>query len=210
MQELKNKIIDTAKLLWDKGLVTGFNGNISARVDADTILITATGTCLGYLKPTDIVTLNLKTGDVIGEGKASSEKFMHTEVYKNFPDIKAVVHTHPTYTNGFFLSNETLEPKTFEAKFYLGTVKSVPQSTPSVTAMEPVVKELKVSNIVVLRNHGVVAMGKDLFYAFVLIQELEEQTKVELVNVHYSKGGVILSEAKEVSRIRFFEVTASE
>ena len=43
--------------------------------------------------------------------------------------------------------------------------------------MEPVIKELKASNIVVLRNHGVVAMGKDLFYAFVLIQELEEQTK---------------------------------
>src|SRR5476649_756124 len=185
---LKEEIIEIGKLLWDKGLVTGFNGNISARVDADTVLITATGTCLGYLKITDIVILSLKTGEVFGEGKASSERFMHTQVYKNFPDIKAVVHTHPTYTNGFFLSNETLEPKTFEAKFYLGTVKSVPQSTPSVTTMEPVIKELKASNIVVLRNHGVVAMGPDLFYAFVLIQELEEQTKVELVNVHFQRG----------------------
>jgi len=185
-EEIKNKIIETGRLLWDKGLVTGFNGNISARVDADTILITATGTCLGYLKLTDIVALNLKTGEVTG-GKASSERFMHSEVYKNFPDAKAVVHTHPTYTNGFFLSNETLEPKTFEAKFYLGIVKSVPQSTPSVTAMEPVVKELKASNIVALRNHGVVAMGADLFYAFVLIQELEEQVKVELVDVHFKR-----------------------
>jgi L-fuculose-phosphate aldolase len=192
MEQLKNKIIEIGKLLWDKGLVTGFNGNISARLDADTILITATGTSLGYLKLSDIVTLSLKTGEVIGEGKASSERFMHTEVYKNFPDIKAVVHTHPTYTNGFFLSNETLEPKTFEAKFYLGTVRSVAQSTPSVTAMEPVIKELRTSNIVVLRNHGVVAMGKDLFYAFVLIQELEEQTKVELVNVHFTNNKVSL------------------
>ena len=117
MQELKNKIIEIGKLLWDKGLVTGFNGNISARLDADTILITATGTCLGYLKSTDIVTLNLKQVKLIGEGKASSERFMHTEVYKNFPDIKAVVHTHPTYTNGFFLSNETLEPKHLKPNF---------------------------------------------------------------------------------------------
>jgi len=187
MQELKNKIIETGKLLWDKGLVTGFNGNISARVDADTILITATGTCLGYLRLSDIITLNLKTGEVVGAGKASSERFMHTEVYKNFPDIKAVVHTHPTYTNGFFLSNESLEPKTFEAKFYLGIVRSVPQSTPSVTAMEPVIKELKASNIVALRNHGVVAIGKDLFYAFVLIQELEEQTKIESINLHFQR-----------------------
>jgi len=55
MQDLKNKIIEIGKLLWDKGLVTGFNGNISARVDADTILITATGTCLGYLKLDEIL-----------------------------------------------------------------------------------------------------------------------------------------------------------
>src|SRR5450432_1863959 len=102
MEELKNKIIEIGKLLWDKGLVTGFNGNISVRVNADTVLITATGTCLGYLKVTDIVALNLKSGEVVG-GKASSERFMHSEVYKNFPDINAVVHTHPTYTNGFFL-----------------------------------------------------------------------------------------------------------
>jgi L-fuculose-phosphate aldolase len=183
---MKNEIIRIGKLLWDKGLVTGFNGNISARVDANTLLITATGTCLGYLKERDVLLVNLR-GEVVGEGKASSEKLMHTEIYKNFPDIKAVVHTHPTYTNGFFLSNDVLEPKTFEAKFYLGTVKSIPQSTPSVTAMQPVIKELKASNIVVLRNHGVVAMGKDLFYAFVLIQELEEQTKVELVNVHFQR-----------------------
>jgi len=185
MENLKNKIIEIGKLLWDKNLVTGFNGNLSARIDADTILITATGTCLGHLKLTDIVTLNLKTGEVVGGGKASSERFMHTEIYKNFPDIKAVVHTHPTYTNGFFLSNETLEPKTFEAKFYLGHVKSVPQSTPSVTAMEPVIKFLKVSNIVALRNHGVVAMGPDFFYAFVLIQELEEQVKMDFISGFY-------------------------
>ena len=140
-QELKNKIIEIGKLLWDKGLVTGFNGNISARIDANTILITATGTCLGYLKLTDIVTLNLVTGEVVGEGKASSEKLMHTEIYKNFPQTEAVVHTHSTYTSAFFLNNDDFLPKTFEAKFYLGTVKSVPQSTPSVTAMEPVIKE---------------------------------------------------------------------
>ena len=123
-QDLKNKIIEIGKLLWDKGLVTGFNGNLSARVDANTLLITGTGTCLGYLKVEDLVLVNL-TGEVIGEGKASSEKLMHTEIYKNFPQIQAVVHTHPTYTNGFFLANESFTPKTFEAKFYLGEVKSV-------------------------------------------------------------------------------------
>ena len=175
--------------MWDKGLVTGFNGNLSARVDTNSLLITGTGTCLGYLKPEDLVLVNL-AGDVIGEGKASSEKLMHTEIYKNFPQIQAVVHTHPTYTNGFFLANETFTPKTFEAKFYLGEVKSLEQTTPSVTDAAPVIKELKSNNIIVLRNHGAVAMGPDLFRAFVLIQELEEQVKTDLVSVHYQKKDV--------------------
>ena len=155
-------------------------------MDANTLLITATGTCLGYLKAQDIVLVNM-AGEIIGEGKASSEKLMHTEIYKNFPQIQAVVHTHATYTNGFFLVNESFTPKTFEAKFYLGEVKSIEQTTPSVTDAAPVIKELKANNIVVLRNHGVVAMGPDLFRAFVLIQELEEQLKMDFVAVHYQR-----------------------
>lgn len=184
-EQLKHKIIETGKLLWDKGLVTGFNGNISARVDAQTFLLTATGTCLGYLTPKDILLMNA-AGEVIGEGKASTERLMHTEIYKNFPKVQAVVHTHPTYTNGFFLVNAAFTPKTFEAKFYLGEVKSIEQTTPSVTDIAPLVKELKANNIVILRNHGVVAVGPDLFNAFVLIQELEEQVKMDLVRVHYT------------------------
>jgi L-fuculose-phosphate aldolase len=180
-QELKNKIIETGKLLWDKGLVTGFNGNISARVDDYNLLITATGTCLGYLKEQDVLLMSL-SGDVTGEGKASSERLMHTEIYKNLPQAQAVVHTHPTYTNGFFLANESFTPKTFEAKFYLGEVKSIAQTTPSVTDTAPVIKELKSNSIIVLRNHGVVAVGPDLFHAFVLVQELEEQVKMDLIS----------------------------
>ena len=113
---------------------------------------------------------------------------MHTEIYKNLPQAQAVVHTHSTYTNGFFLVNKSFMPKTFEARFYLGEVKSIEQTTPTVTDTATVVKELQANNIVALRNHGVVAAGPDLFRAFVLIQELEEQLKMDLVSAHYSKN----------------------
>ncbi len=184
--ELKSEIIRIGKLLWDKGLVFGFNGNISARSDKDTLLITATGTCLGYLTEKDILTINT-SGEVIGTGKASSERLMHTAIYKGLANVKGVVHTHAPYTNGFFLNNDRFTPKTFEAQFYLGQVKAIAQTTPSVTEPAPVVEALKTNNIVVLKNHGVVAVGDDLFNAFVLIQELEEQVKMDLVSVHYQK-----------------------
>lgn len=191
---LKNEIIRIGKLLWDKGLVFGFNGNISVRLDANTLLITATGTCLGYLTEKDILTMNV-SGEVVGQGKASTERLMHTAVYKALPNVKCIVHTHTTYTNGFFLNNDRFIPKTFEAQFYLGEVKAIPQTTPSVTDVTPVVDALKVNNIVVLKNHGVVAVGEDLFNAFVLIQELEEQVKMDLVKVHYQRPtGPVASE----------------
>ncbi len=183
-EQLKQEIIRIGKLLWDKGLVFGFNGNISQRIDVNTVLITATGTCLGYLTEKDIITMDLD-GKVIGEGKASSERLMHTAIYKSLPNIQCALHTHTTYTNGFFLSNDRFTPKTFEAQFYLGEVKAIAQSTPSVTEPAPVVEALKANNIVVLKNHGVVSVGDNLFNAFVLIQELEEQVKMDLVDVHY-------------------------
>ncbi len=184
---MKNDIIAIGKLLWDKNLATGFNGNISIRVDSDTILITATKTCLGYLKEKDILTYKLSTDEVLGSGKPSTETLMHTSVYKQFPDITSIVHTHPTYTNGFFLANDTFDPKTFEAKFYLGQVEAIAQTTPSVTHVLPLIDAFKKNNIVVLKNHGVVAIGQDLFESFVLIQELEEQVKMDLVRVHYQR-----------------------
>jgi len=195
-EQLKHKIITTGKLLWDKGLVFGFNGNISCRLDTDTVLITATGACLGFLKQADIVTITA-AGEVIG-GLASSERLMHTAIYKALPKVQCVVHTHTTYTNGFFLSNDRFTPKTFEAQFYLGEVKAIAQTTPSVTDPAPVVEVLKMNNIVVLKNHGVVAVGDDLLNAFVLIQELEEQVKMDLVDAHYrdtSAGGAVVPKA---------------
>jgi len=207
--ELKNEIIRIGKLLWDKNLATGFNGNISARLDAHTLLITATQTSLGYLNPEDIVVVNLD-GQVIGSGRASSETLLHTAVYKQFPQAQAVVHTHPTYTNGYFLANERFTPKTFEAKFYLGEVKSIAQSTPTVTDIVPVIEELKSNNVIVLRNHGVVAMGPDLFRAFVLIQELEEQVKMDLVAVHYKssveKQNFVSVQENEIQNVKKYKL----
>ncbi|MBF0490503.1 MAG: class II aldolase/adducin family protein [Candidatus Omnitrophica bacterium] len=186
IKQLRIKIIEIGKLLWDKGLVTGYNGNISARLDDGNILITATGTSLGYLTEKDIVTINSE-GQVVGGGKASSERSLHCAIYKALPNNKCILHTHTTYTNGFFLSHDQFTPKTFEARFYLGEVKAIPQETPSVTDVAPVVDAFKSNNIVVLKNHGVVAVGDDLFRAFVLIQELEEQVKMDLVDRHYQK-----------------------
>ncbi len=165
-------------------MVGGLNGNISVRVEGDTILLTARSSCLGLLQQKDILLMKLD-GTMLEEGSVSTEKLLHTEIYKSFPDAKAVIHSHTSFTNAYFTVQKKFVPTTYEAKFYLGAIESVPQSTPSVTDAGPVIEALKKSNIAVLRNHGVVAMGKDLFDCFLLIQQLEESIKVDAMSRLY-------------------------
>ncbi len=193
---LRKEIIEIGRLLWDKGLVSGLNGNISCRVSEDTILLTGRSTCLGLLKEKDIVLMSLD-GTVKEGGEASSERLLHTDVYKHFEDIQAIIHTHTIYTNAFFLEHESLSPRIFETKIYLGRVRSAEQTTPSVTDTEPVIELLKENNIAVLRNHGVVAIGKELFDCFLLIQALEDAAKIEAVSHLYRMQTEICSPDSE-------------
>ncbi|MCB9757761.1 MAG: class II aldolase/adducin family protein [Candidatus Omnitrophica bacterium] len=188
---LKRSIEAIGRLLWEKDLVTGLNGNISLRLDEKSLLITATKTCLGLLQEKDIVALDLE-GKVIGEGQASSERLLHTAIYKEFPDVSAVLHTHTTYTNAYFLENDALTPRIFESKFYLGQVVAVPQFTPAVSDVAPVIAALKANSIVVLKNHGVIAMGKDLFDCFLLIQCLEDAVKIDAISRLYQRSSAPL------------------
>ncbi len=181
ISELKNEIIASGKLLWSKDLVSGLNGNISLKMDDNQILITKTKTCLGFLEETDIVLTNIN-----GEGSEnqgiSTETLLHTTLYKNFPKVSAVIHTHTAYINGYFLENATFTSRIIESKIALGEVQSVEQLTPSVTDVTPVVEMMTKSNLGVLQNHGVLAMGDNLFDCFLYVQSLEEAIKIESVS----------------------------
>ena len=187
-ENFKTNIIAIGRLLWEKGLVSGLNGNISRRLSDDAILLTGHGACLGLLHEKDILRLKLD-GTLLEEGSVSTEKLLHTEIYRNFSDADAVIHTHTTYTNAYFLENDTLAPRIFESKLLLGNVPAVDQSTPAVTDAGPVMSALRSNNIVALRNHGVVARGKDLFDCFLLIQALEDAVTVDAISRLYMRDG---------------------
>src|SRR5436190_5542945 len=104
LNNLRKDTIAIGRVLWEKDLASGLNGNISVRVDENRILLTATQTCLGILQGKDILLADLE-GKVLEEGSLSTEKLLHTEIYKNFPEMKAVIHTHTPFTNAYFLEN---------------------------------------------------------------------------------------------------------
>ncbi len=177
-RQLKNEIIAMGKLLWQRDLASGRNGNISLRVDEDKILLSCHASCLGFLVPEDLLLMD-KEGRLLEKGSVSTEKELHLSIYKSIPSAKAVIHTHTPYINAYYSVNEKLSPFTFETKLYLGEIKAITQNTPAVTQIEPVIEALKKNNIAVLKHHGVVAAADNLQDGFFLIQALEEAAKME-------------------------------
>ncbi|OQB12918.1 MAG: Methylthioribulose-1-phosphate dehydratase [Candidatus Omnitrophica bacterium ADurb.Bin205] len=174
--KLRKEIIKIGSRLHESRLAVAKSGNISARLDDKNILITATSTALGDLSYRDIVKVNLDTGKVYSSVKPSSELPLHSLVYKNFKS-QVVIHAHPPLINGYFAVTSDLKALTFETKFYLGTVPVVEQDTPTVVNAQPVIAALKTNNLVVLKNHGVVALADKFYDALSLIEALEEAVR---------------------------------
>ncbi len=178
-RSLKEEIINTAKKLYGRSLAVAASGNISARLSDETILISCAQAQLAELDFSDIVKVDT-SGKNSPEKAPSSELSLHSLVYQNFK-VSKVLHCHPPLANGYFAVKDSLLPVTFEARFYLGGIPVIRQQTPTVTKPQEVVEALKASNIVVLKNHGVVAVGDDFSKMLSLVETLEEAIKSAVV-----------------------------
>jgi len=179
-KSLKKEIIKVGSRIYQSGLAVAKSGNISARLNDRYILITATGTSLGNLRYKDIVRVDLNSNKPTGILAPSSELPLHSLVYKNFSATK-VIHCHPPLINGYFAVTSDLKALTFETKFYLGKVPVVKQDTPTVTRPNEVIEALKENNLVVLKNHGAVAISDNFLDALSLIEALEEAVRTTAV-----------------------------
>jgi L-fuculose-phosphate aldolase len=176
--KVKKEIIAIGKKLYALRLVVAHAGNLSSRMNEENILITATGTSLGSLSAKDIIKVNLSDGP---QDKAVTSEFpLHNLVYKNFP-AQRIIHCHPTLINAYFAVCPELKTLTFETKLYLGDIPLVEQETPAITRPELVIEALKRNNLVVIRNHGVVAIGDKFSHCLYLIESLEEAVKAAAV-----------------------------
>ena len=173
---LKDEMINLGKKLYNLRLVVARAGNLSARIDDQNILITATGTSLGDLTYEDIIKVNLHNEEDTQNKRLTTEFPLHALIYKNFLH-KTVIHCHPTLTNAYFAVYTELKALTFETKLYLGDIPVVQQDTPAITKPESVIEALRVSNLVAVRNHGVVSVADKFSDALYLIETLEEAVK---------------------------------
>ncbi len=86
-------IVEAGRFLDSKGWVPATSGNISVRVDDNRVAITSSGRHKGRLKPEDILLVDLE-GIPLEDKKPSAETLIHTLIYRLYPEVRAVVHTH--------------------------------------------------------------------------------------------------------------------
>lgn len=180
-QKCREEIMQIGRAAYQKGLIVARGGNISVRLSPQEFLISSHGAALGFLKPSDCLVMDVTGNIVEGTGRASTESGLHAAVYRE-TEANAVVHLHPPYTTVLVVKGVALKPMTFESSLFLG--KSIPivaQESPSVTRVEPVIDALRLSNIIILKEHGTVAVGDDLWDAFFLTEILEEAAMMTCV-----------------------------
>jgi ribulose-5-phosphate 4-epimerase/fuculose-1-phosphate aldolase len=141
--------------------------------------ITPSGIPRYSIRKTDLVKVHLRTGKVLGRMKPSIELGMHREIYNVAPDVNAVVHTHSPFTIGVSISAE-FRHVIEEARIVVGTpVVIANKPSGSKDLAESVARQFALgARVIVVKNHGVVAGGKDLHHARAMIESLEEWAKI--------------------------------
>ena len=184
MQESQARklIIEVGKLLYERSYVVSSDGNVSIRLDENTVLATPTMTCKGRMSEDDLALTDMD-GKALSDKRASSELAMHLLIYKMRPDVKAVCHAHPPHGTAFAVAGLAIDkPILSEVILTLGCVPLTDYGTPSTNelteAMKPFVPH---HNALLMANHGAVAYGDDIWQAFDRLETLEHTARIAIL-----------------------------
>jgi L-ribulose-5-phosphate 4-epimerase len=175
--DVKKKVFDATMSLNSAGCIRLSAGNISARAEDGNIAITPSG--LGYdcMKVEDIVIIDLERKMIDGTLTPSSEVPMHTAIYKAMPEVKAVVHTHSMYAITFACVDQPLDVICVEGLAARGKVPVSRYAAPGsedagIVAVEAL-KSTPGLRAILLKNHGLVAVGPDMVTAWQTAYKIE-------------------------------------
>jgi L-fuculose-phosphate aldolase len=180
MTSSKKQIIKVCQRLDTLGFVPATDGNVSVRLSKDKILITPSMLAKGEIKESQLLLTDLEGRVLQGKGRPSSEIKMHLHAYRMRPDIKAIVHTHPPFATAFAAAGKSLmAPLLPEVVLLVGPVPLAKYATPSTDEVPRSIAPLiKKHQVILLANHGVLALGKDLGEALQRTERTEHLAKI--------------------------------
>lgn len=189
-ETLRAQLIEASHQLHSRGWVANHDGNVTARLGPDRFVSTPTAVSKGAVGPEMLIVVD-GSGEVVqGTRKAFSELKLHLAAYRIRPDIGCCIHAHPPTATGFAVAQRSLG-----APFMAEPVVSIGREIPLVPFGMPGdldLHELLQSDVLLLANHGVLAVGPDLETAILRIELVEHIAKIALV-AHQLGGAVPIS-----------------
>ncbi len=192
IEQAASEIAAFMQRLYIQKLTTTSGGNLSIRV-GERVFISPSGIDKGNLKPEDIGIMDMD-GNIIGKPfKPSIESGMHLSIYKARPNINAIVHAHPVNACTFAATDLKINTRLgSEAYAILGQIAYAGYALMGTNSLaEEVAKFAADSNCVMMRNHGVLTVGKTMLEAFDRLEVLENTAIITMNTMKFPQEHLI-------------------
>ena len=186
---LREQLVQAAHLLFQAAVMShSGHGNMSARLPGTEHMLLTSGGTIDYLKPEQLTIVTFDGEIVEGTLAPVTREIvgMHSCVYRERPDVGAVIHTHSPQVTSFALAHEPL-PCAYEALLRFGVTTDIPVAAwgprGSQESVDYIVRQLRLvpaTPAVLLANHGLLAFGRDPLAAAFLIIAMEEAAELTL------------------------------
>jgi L-fuculose-phosphate aldolase len=189
-QEARRLMVSIGKRLYEKGLITATDGNMSCRLDADRLLVTPSGVCKGFLSEEQLIIVDREGKVIEGDGRPSSEIRVHLVAYALRKDIGAVLHAHPPLLTAITVARLPFDSALLpELWITTGPVPVASYATPSTEDLAESVRPFVAKhNAILLERHGSLTMASDLEKAFFLLEKMEHAALVFVISFLLSGG----------------------
>lgn len=193
---LRRALAEAGRRMDARGFAAGSDGNLSARLDEERILITPSGFSKGDLDPEQMLLVSpdgtlLPSFHPARRGlHPSSEMQMHLVAYRRRPDVRAVIHAHPPKAIACTLAALSLERCVLpEIIFHLGTIPTAPYATPGTAEGAAAVEALVTDHdALLLDHHGTLTLGETLPQALMRLEWIEQAAEI-LLAAEAATGG---------------------
>ncbi len=198
----RREVLNTAREISAAKMVIGTWGNVSIKIeDQPLMLITPSGMNYGTMSIEDIVLVDDGGNVVEGIWKPSVESPLHAEIYRNRPDVGAIVHVHSTYATVFAVAGKSIPVILEETAQVIGhEIKTAPYAICGSSELAVhALQTLGRGQAVLLANHGLIGVGKSVGDALKVCYIAEKTARVALLaNI---LGGVNSLSAEETSQL---------
>ena len=212
--DAKRMVLETSRLMLDKGLVVGTSGNVSLRLppenDRALLAITPTGRYYDLIDVDDIQVIDFEAEPVEGDLPPSVETMLHIGIYQARKNVNAVVHSHSVYASAISVAGKDIPPILEDQVVFLGGEIKLAHYAPSGSdeMVTNVIGSLEERNAVLLPNHGAISVGFDPREALTAAELLEKTAKIFFLASSLDKVNPLPEEAQETGRA-FFKMLQS-